>query len=297
MRVTFLILAGVVMSACAGTDGSQGYTETDSAGVTIVENGRSRMARAEGWSLQAVPDLEIVPGEVQGPALSQVAGLALLPGEGGRVAVLNQGSHEVLLFREGGEILARFGREGDGPGGFRQMTSLVPMAGDSIGVYDSSLMVLSVFDSQGKLSRSVSLGDAVQGRFHSLLLPLPGGDMVFFTVSGPGVGFREGVFRASTESLRIGPGGERRAGGGDRRDHGDRLLRHGGGAGADRPVARPRPEHHPPARGGPLRSGRGRGASDPAGDPAGHLLPGAPSPTPPPVSRAGGVGRRARVGG
>lgn len=211
MRVIFLILAGMAMTACAGADGSRGYTETDSAGVTIVENGRSRMARAERWSLQAVPELEIVPGDVQGPALSQVAGLALLPGDGGRVAVLNQGSHEVLLFREGGELLARFGREGDGPGEFRQIASLVPMAGDSIGVYDSSLKVLSVFDSQGTLGRSVSLEEAVGGRFHSLLLPLPGGDMVFFTVSGPGVGFREGVFRVSTESLRIGPGGERRA--------------------------------------------------------------------------------------
>jgi len=211
MRVIFLILAGMAMTACAGADGSRGYTETDSAGVTIVENGRSRMARAERWSLQAVPDLEIVPGEVQGPALSQVAGLALLHGDEGRVAVLNQGSHEVLLFREGGELLARFGREGDGPGEFRQITSLVPMAGDSIGAYDASLKVLSVFDSQGTLGRSVSLEEAVEGRFHSLLLPLPGGDMVFFTVSGPGVGFREGVFRVSTESLRIGPGGERRA--------------------------------------------------------------------------------------
>jgi hypothetical protein len=209
MRVTFLILASMAMTACAGTDRSRGYTEADTAGVTIVENRPARVRRAERWSLPPEPEVELRPGGGPVPSLRQVAGLALLPGD--RLAVLDQGFHEVLILHPGGEILARFGREGDDPGEFRELTSVIPMEGDSVGIYDSSRRVLSVFDDRGRLGRSISLEGAVQGRFRSLVLPLPGGDLVFFTVSSPGMGFRDGVFRVSRESLRISPEGERRA--------------------------------------------------------------------------------------
>ncbi len=209
MRSTLLILASLVLAACTGADRSLGYTVTDSAGVTIVENRPTRVRGAEEWSLSANPELEMHPGVGPLPQLRQVAGLAPLSGE--RVAVLNQGFHEVLIFHKEGEVLTRFGGEGDGPGEFRQLTSVVPMPGDSVGVYDSRLRVLSVFDGRGRLGRSVHLEEAVRRGFQSFLLPLPGGEMVFFTVGGPGVGFREGVFRARTESLRLGPEGDQRA--------------------------------------------------------------------------------------
>ncbi len=209
MRSTLLILASLVLAACTGADRSLGYTVTDSAGVTIVENRPTRVRGAEEWSLSADPELEMHPGIGPLPQLRQVAGLAPLSGE--RVAVLNQGFHEVLIFHKEGELLTRFGREGDGPGEFRQLSSVIPMPGDSVGIYDSGLRVLSVFDGRGRLGRTVQLEEAERRRTQSFLLPLPDDEMVFFTVGGPGVGFREGVFRVNTESFRLGPEGDRRA--------------------------------------------------------------------------------------
>lgn len=209
MRSTFLILAGLGLAACAGVDRSPGYTVLDSAGITIVENKPAIMTQTEVWSLAADPEVNISGDGEPVPHLRQVTALAPLPGK--RLVVLDQGAHEVLLFHQEGELLARFGREGDGPGEFRQLASVLPLPGDSVGIYDSALRMFSVFDARGTLGRSVSLEEAVQGRFRSVLLPLPSEEMVLFTVSGPGMGFRDGVFRARTESLRMGPDGDKRA--------------------------------------------------------------------------------------
>jgi hypothetical protein len=209
MRSIFLIPAVLALGACAGGDRSQGYTLADSAGITVLENGRTQVERAQEWTLSPEPEVEIPLGPGRPQSSVRVTGLAILPGN--RLAVLSQDVHEVLLFHQEGGLLARFGREGEGAGEFRELASVIPLPGDSVGIYDSASRTLSVFDGQGSLGRYLSLADVVQGRFDSFLLPLPNGDMVFFTVSGPGVGFREGVFRARRESLRIGPDGEVRA--------------------------------------------------------------------------------------
>jgi hypothetical protein len=212
MRLTLLFMAFLTIlaaAACAGGDRSRGYTVADSAGIIIVQNHQAQVEQTQLWTLSADPAVEIPLGPEMTPSPPWVTGMASLPGN--RLAVLNQNAHQVLLISHEGERLARFGHEGDGHGEFRELASVIPMPEDSVGVYDSAARTLSVFDGRGRLGRSVSLAEVVQGRFDSFLLPLPNGDMVFFAVSGPGAGFREGVFRVSRESLRIGPAGEVRA--------------------------------------------------------------------------------------
>jgi len=209
MRFPLLLTAFpafLAVAACAGGDRSQGHIMVDSAGIILVENRSAQMEQTQLRTLSTDPAVEISLQPELTPTPPWITDVAALPGD--RLAILDQESHQVLLFNHEGELLARFGKEGDGPGEFRELASLLPLPGDSVGVYDSASRTLSVFDGQGNLGRTVSLAEVVQGRFHSFLLPLPAGDMVFLAVSGPGVGFREGVFRASRESLRMGPDGE-----------------------------------------------------------------------------------------
>jgi hypothetical protein len=209
MRFPLLLMAFpafFAVAACAGEDPSQGYVMVDSAGIILVENRQARVEGTQLWTLSTDPAVEILLQRGTTSPPPWISGMATLPGD--RLAVLDQGSGQVLLFHQEGELLARLGRDGGGAGEFRELASALPLPGDSVGVYDSASRTLWVFDGQGRLGRTVSLAEAVQGRFDSFLFPLPGGDMVFFAVSGPGVGFREGVFRVDRESHRMGPSGE-----------------------------------------------------------------------------------------
>lgn len=68
--------------------------------------------------------------------------------EAGEIWIANSGSHEVLQFSTAGDPVRAFGREGQGPGEFRSVSS-VSVAGDSVFVGDLRLGHLTAFDSDG----------------------------------------------------------------------------------------------------------------------------------------------------
>jgi hypothetical protein len=189
------------------TTTSAAGTVTDSAGIVIAENPATALAGAAIWTVAPTPSLEIRSSDEAGFTLFEVVDVVPLP-DGG-LAVLNGGADEVLLFDAAGDYRLRLGGEGDGPGEFRQITSAVPMPGDSLAVFDRTHRRLSVFDEGGRLGREVAI--ELEGSPYAQLLGLSSGDLVVYTRGDFGRPRREGSFRVETESYRIGPDGTREA--------------------------------------------------------------------------------------
>lgn len=76
------------------------------------------------------------------------------------VVVANGAGPEVRVYDLDGRLIARAGRQGAGPGEFRQLRSIAPLHPDSMLVLDASLLRISVFHA-GTFARSFQLD--VQG--------------------------------------------------------------------------------------------------------------------------------------
>lgn len=99
------------------------------------------------WTLSTDPDLRI--GHMDGPAdyLFDRVSAAVLLDDGGLV-VADAGSVDIRVFDEAGDLVARFGQEGEGPGEFGWLGSL-EVRGDTIFAYDPALMRISLFEIGG----------------------------------------------------------------------------------------------------------------------------------------------------
>jgi hypothetical protein len=75
----------------------------------------------------------------------------------GGFAILNRGTQEVRLFNREGLFETSFGREGDGPGEFRDPVGIQLHGSDSIVVFDWGLRRVSLFDQAGAHGRTVPL--------------------------------------------------------------------------------------------------------------------------------------------
>lgn len=206
-RGAFLAVMGLL--GCSESAPSGDVMAVDSAGVSVVTNGEQQVARAARWRLGSSPALW-VRSEDNGVTLFEVTALA--PTGSGRIAVLNRGTDEVLLFDGQGRYVARHGGEGDGPGEFRSLSSVLPLSGDSLGVYDSGHKRMSIFGPDGRLGREFTLS-GVDGDFEKVFA-LPGGGFAVFAQSG----MRDatpGVFRPVSESFSIDPEGARNGSFGD----------------------------------------------------------------------------------
>ena len=152
--IVLLLLAG-----CAAGDAAEPTLVRDSAGIAIVENSAEAVENAALWSLG---EAELAIGVVEGEPAYQfhrVAGGALMPD--GRIVVLNSGTQELRFFDASGRWLASGGGDGEGPGEFRAPVGLVPLAADSLLVWDGRLQRLSVFDGHGAFARTFRIEQAV----------------------------------------------------------------------------------------------------------------------------------------
>jgi hypothetical protein len=73
----------------------------------------------------------------------------------GRILV-GERDGSIRIFGADGRHLARFGGQGEGPGEFRFLRSLLPYRGDSIAAADAGLRRISIFDANGRFGRSVN---------------------------------------------------------------------------------------------------------------------------------------------
>jgi len=135
----------VLLIACGAPDTRdvQTRTITDSAGIEIVliNPGGASVPR---WASSVDPILEL--GKLSGDESEEffrVTGAVLL--STGRIVVGSNGTSEIRVFDTEGEILHRFGREGEGPGEFRDISFLGLLPGDTVVVHDGSLLRVSLF--------------------------------------------------------------------------------------------------------------------------------------------------------
>ena len=141
---------------CAGADRSAaraGAPARDSAGITIVDYGESSPKPSE-WHLEQVGALRADTGD--SVPLYRIRGLVTFPS--GRTAVANGGSSEILWFDRNDRLIRASGREGEGPGEFRDLVGIHRLYPDSLLAYDAQLMRYQVFDSAGRFVREFHLG-------------------------------------------------------------------------------------------------------------------------------------------
>lgn len=209
MRKAMLVL-GVACLGCSEPARSPGVVVADSSGVIVVVNTEQQLSAVATWRLDSVPSLSIPP-QTGGVTLFGVHTLTRT--ESGFIAVANRGTNEVLLFDPLGRFVGRRGREGDGPGEFRRLSSVLPLGGDSLGVYDFGHKRLSVFEPGGALAREFTLASPGDSDYERLFVLSDGGFAVF--AHGGLRGGTSGKFRSVSESFSIDRNGVRTGSFGD----------------------------------------------------------------------------------
>lgn len=150
---TSIILLALFVAACGDSAQRSGSTARDSAGISIVESRKPVWTEATAWRVDTNPLLRI--GTVQGDSnhqLFRVGGAGKL--SDGTIVVANGGSQEVRWFDPKGRFLRNVGRQGEGPGEYRGMRSLLMLAGDSVLVEDGLRDRMNLYSSTGDLVRS-----------------------------------------------------------------------------------------------------------------------------------------------
>lgn len=160
IRPGALVLAGLLAAGCGGESERPGAGPApavrDSAGVTIVEHPAGALEAAPRWRASPEPTLEIGSLEGNGPRqLAEVTDAALL--SDGSLVVGHHQPPELRFFTAAGEHRGTAGGEGEGPGEFRHVSRILPMAGDTLLVQDRRLDRLSVFDDEGRVLESFRL--------------------------------------------------------------------------------------------------------------------------------------------
>lgn len=216
-RATVGMLAAVALTGCTENSSPAAFTVVDSAGVEIVTNLSGSIESAGVWSLSAEPILEIGSGATPEVALFRITDVQ--PLESGRVAVGTNTPPRVLLFDRDGTLAATLGREGEGPGEFASVGSVIPLAADSIAVWDPDRRRMSVFTGDGRHARDLDLSEVApmsarsapdtrttSGFIH--LLPSTSGSLYVFGEGAISPSPEPGVFRPELPAYRIATDGE-----------------------------------------------------------------------------------------
>ena len=136
------------LTACGGDDTGMALTEptfdTLPGGLIRVTNhGPSAWADTSGWRI--VPDYVIAPDEGSPGALSGYNQLVV--DEAGYAYVMQRSPVRIAVFGPDGEWLRDIGREGDGPGEFRD--GMLGLVGDTLFVQDPNNTRLTTFLTDG----------------------------------------------------------------------------------------------------------------------------------------------------
>lgn len=152
----------------------------DSAGVPITDNLDTFGEDALTWRVDSVPEMTI-GADIQASsehAFTYIAGALRLP-DGG-VVVADGGEDTVREYAPHGQYRAAWGRQGQGPGEFRDVSEIHKWRADSVAVWDMVANRLTVFDSEGRVGRTFTI---TEGRNLSLIGVLSGERLVFGRVT------------------------------------------------------------------------------------------------------------------
>lgn len=129
-RAAILVALVMALGACGG-DGGRSVTRTDSAGVSIVVT--EGPDRPLAWRFRERLRLG---GADEGPQSFYALSRSLVAADGeGRIYVLDESAHRVVVFDAQGEHVRTLGREGGGPGEL-EMPVAVAAAEGVVGVWD-----------------------------------------------------------------------------------------------------------------------------------------------------------------
>lgn len=143
----------LLLAACSGADAKVALNtpviDTLPGGIVRVTNpGPTAWADTSGWQLvlerEIIPE-EGSPGEVGSPS-------ALVASEGGAIYWLMTDPSVIKVYAADGTWLRNIGREGDGPGEFRD--GMFGIAGDKLFIQDPNNVRLTVFDTAGSFIQS-----------------------------------------------------------------------------------------------------------------------------------------------
>ena len=151
----YVIPLAILLTACGKEKPAEPVAVSDSSGVHIVTSRVAAWTPATEWKVGGQPTLQIGGGITDTSVLvGPVVGA--FRASDGRVVVADQGTHSLRWFSADGKLLHTSGREGDGPGEFRSMLSLLEL-GDSIAVYDGMQQRMSIFDANGTFARMLNI--------------------------------------------------------------------------------------------------------------------------------------------
>jgi hypothetical protein len=201
-------LLWAAVSACGeGAGGFSTATTIDSAGVTIVQSTVPVRDRHAVWTISTTPAMRL-GGLDAAPEYEfyNVTGGLVLPGGG--IVIANEGSSELRFYDAAGRHVRSVGRNGSGPGEFRNLYALVHFGADSLAVWDSGNARWSVHDLEGSFARTFRL-TAPDGKPY-----FPGEDPVVFAdrsvLAFAGSNMMEepsGVFEQDVQLRRFGSDG------------------------------------------------------------------------------------------
>jgi hypothetical protein len=183
--LAFPIALALSLNACADHAATPSTTTAvrDSAGITIVENRSPSWTEATAWRLSDSPTLRM--GVMAGDSAQEFYGIAgVVRLSDGTIVVANSGTHELRYYRATGTLVTTAGRQGDGPGEFQGLMSLVRIPADTVGAIDVRHRRLSVFDPGGRFARDV---------------PLSSNLLQYLGITGQ---FGDGTFLASAQPIR-----------------------------------------------------------------------------------------------
>ncbi len=153
-----LALAGCERAGTGAPEGQNpvGADVQDSAGIRIVESQAPAPGSRLGWAVGAEPVVSIGTHDASDAFQFYRVGDATRLADG-RIVVANGGSNELLVFDADGNYLDAWGGQGDGPGEFRDLSTVHPWPGDSLIAGDSQQGRASIFDPAGAHARTMSL--------------------------------------------------------------------------------------------------------------------------------------------
>ncbi len=148
-------IAGLILGGCSSRPAENMAVTTDSAGVILVENRAPLDGAIPRYQIDSVPLVDIGGGT--DPHTEFTSRIEIVRLRGGPFVVAAH--NELRWFDSSGRWIRSVGREGSGPGEFRQIDLLARFR-DSVLVYDLALRRVSVFDSAGNYARGTTIVDA-----------------------------------------------------------------------------------------------------------------------------------------
>lgn len=181
----------------------------DSADIRIVENVRHEELQELIWRVEAHPIIDLTEtGE--GPEYEFYRVYSGVRLDDRRIVVGNSGSNELRMYSQEGDFLMALGREGEGPGEFKQLDWVARYRGDSLFAYDYGLGRWSIFSGDSGFARSVRV-TTPEGQRVEIARPFSSGAVLGMRVMPPSnlIG-RDivGIRQEEASLMRFSPDGE-----------------------------------------------------------------------------------------